>query len=315
MVIKHRYDLPATLKGHFDHFTVDEKGGRLFATAVEDHLVVIIDIGTGRVVGELRGVIEPRAVVYRADLARLYVSDGAGFLRIYDSKSYRALASLSLAVDADPMVYDAESQNAFIVNGGEKAAHTFSNITVVDTAKMAKVGEIHQPGIELEGMTIETHGPRIFVNNRDRNEIDVFDRRTLKRLAVWPITRVKKNTVSVLDETTQRLYVAGHEGQLAVIDSTNGKELATYPIGAGADDIALDTVSKRIYIAAGGGSGSIDVYQEVDANHLNSLGQVTTAPGAATARLVAERGEYLVLVPARVGQPAQLLVYAIAKDN
>jgi DNA-binding beta-propeller fold protein YncE len=126
----HRFTLPGTLRGHFDHFTVDPVGKRLFGTAVEDQRVVVFDFEQGRVLKEIQGVHKPRAVLYRPDLTRLYVSDGGGALRVFDSNTFAPLKSFKICVDADPIAYDAATQRLLVVNGGEKAHHT-----AIDTRK------------------------------------------------------------------------------------------------------------------------------------------------------------------------------------
>jgi DNA-binding beta-propeller fold protein YncE len=313
LALEHRFDLPGTIKGHFDHFAIDPVGQRVFGTAVDAHALVVINFHTGQLIKSIP-IDTPRGVVYRADLGRLYVSDGAGALLIFDSNTFAPLNSLKIEVDADPVAYDESTQRLFVVNGGEKAKHSYSNITVFDTREAKQLGDIHVDGIEVEGMTVEKSGPRLFANNRDKNEIDIFDRNTLKQLGVWPVSTAKKNTVSALDETRHRLYVAGHQGQLVIIDSDTGKELQTLPIGDGADDIAFDPVKRLIFVAGGGGQGSVDVIRVLDSGHFESLGRIATEPGAATARLVPELGEYVVMVPAAKGRPAQVLVYSVTVD-
>ena len=309
LTLMHRYDLPATITGHFDHFAVDPAGRRLFGTAVEAKVLVVFDFGKGRMIREIRGIEEPRGVVFRPDLARLYVSDGGGALRIFDSNTFAPIKTLKLLVDADPVAYDAETHRLFVVNGGEKAKHRYSNITVFDTTDAKQVGDIRLDGIEIEGLTVEKSGPRLFANNRDKNQIDIFNRHDFSKIATWPVTSAKKNTVSALDERTHRLFVACHQGQLVIIDSNTGKELQTLPIGDGADDIAFDGATQRIYVAGGGGHGSVDIYQEIDADHYRSLGRIATEPGAATARLIPELDEYVVMAPAHGARPAQVLVF------
>lgn len=312
LALVHRYQLPASIKGHFDHFAVDPQAKRLFGTAVEDKKLVVFDLSKGVMTHAIKGIEEPRAVLYRPDISRLYVSDGGGALRIFDSKTYEPIKALKLLVDADPIVYDPATQRLFVVNGGEKAKHPYSNITVFDTNAGIQIGEMQLDGIEIEGMAVEKAGPRLFPNNRDKNQIDVFDREKLTRIATWPIATCKKNTVMALDESTHRMFVACHEGQLVVIDLNTGKELQTVPIGQGADDIDFATETKRIYVASGGGKGSVDVYREVDADHYESLGRFVSAPGAATARLITELSEYVVIAPAQNNQPAQVLVFHVA---
>ena len=309
LTLIHRYKLPPSIKSHFDHFTVDAQGKRLFGTAVDDKTVVVFDLAKGVMVHAIKGIQEPRAVLYRADLHRLYVSDGGGALHIFDSKTYQPIKTLKLQVDADPIVYDAATQRLFVVNGGEKAKHTYSNITVFDTTGGIQVGDIQLDGIEIEGMAIEKNGPRLFANNRDKNQIDIFDREKLTRIATWPVTTCKKNTVMALDESTHRMFLACHQGQLVVLDLNTGKELQTLPIGDGADDIDFDPATKRIYVTGGTGKGSVDVYRENDADHYESLGRVESAPGAATARLIPELGEFVVFAPAHAHQSAEVLVF------
>jgi len=312
--LAHRYKLSASIRGHFDHFTVDAVGKRLFATAVEDKAVLVFDLDRGVVTHAIKGIDEPRAVLYRQDLGRLYVSDGGGALHIFDSKTYHLIKTLKLQVDADPIVYDASTERLFVVNGGEKAKHTYSNITVFDTAKGVQVGDIQLDGIEIEGMAVEKNGPRLFANNRDKNQIDIFDRQKLTKITTWPVTTCKKNTVMALDESTHRMFVACHEGQLVVLDLNTGKELQTLPIGNGADDIDFDPTAKRIYVTGGGGMGSVDVYKERDADHYDSLGRVRSAAGAATARLVSDLNEVVVLAPAQTHQPAEVLVFRVSQQ-
>lgn len=306
----HRYQLPASIKGHFDHFAVDAKGMRLFGTAVEDKVLVVFDLNKGEMTHAVPGIEEPRGVVYRPELSRLYVSDGGGAVRIFDSNTFKLVKTLKVMVDADPVVYDAATKRMFVVNGGEKAKHTFSNITVFDTTTETEVGDIRVDGIETEGMAVEKSGPRLFSNNRDKNQIDVIDRNTLTKRATWPVTG-KKNTVMALDETTHRMFVACHQGQLVVMDLDSGKELQTLPIGGGADDISFDPKTKHIYVSGGAGKGWIDVYLEKDADHYQSLGRVESAPGAATGRLIPELGEYVTFVPAQKGDSAEVLVFAV----
>ena len=141
------------------------------------------------------------------------------------------------------------------------------------------MGGIRVDGIEIEGMAVEKGGPRLFANNRDKNQIDVFDREGLTRIGTWPVTTCKKNTVMALDESTHRMFVACHEGQLVVVDLNTGKELQTLPIGPGADDIDFAMKTRRIYVASGGGKGSVDVYRAVEAD-LPIAGQVRFSTGS-----------------------------------
>ena len=309
--LTHRFKLPDSIKGHFDHFAVDAQHNRLFATAVDDKAVVVFDFVKGEVVHLVVPVDVPRAVLYRADLNKIYVSDGGGALRVFDATNFHLLNTIELLVDADPITYDPASKQLFVVNGGEAAHHSYSDITIIDTTEVAKGKDIKIEGGELEGMAVENSGTRLFVNNRAKNQVEVVDRSKPALVATWPVTLGKGNTVMALDESSHRMFVACRGGQLIVFDLNTGKELQSLPIAAGVDDISFDPASKRIYVACGDGAGSIYVYHESGPNSYELLGKVASAPGAATARLVPELQQYIALAPAQKGAPAEVLVYNV----
>lgn len=306
----HRYGLPAQVQGHFDHFAVDPASMRLFGTAVDSHLLVVFNFATGKII-RLIHVATPRGVIYRARLKRLYVTDGSGSLRIFDARTYALRKVLPVATDADPIAYNAATGRIFVVNGGEKAHHDYSDITVFDSVSERQVGNITVPGSDIEDFGIESHGARLFANVEALNQVDVINTHTLKLMAVWPLTRAKVNYGAAVDLRDHRLFVACRQGGLLVLDSDTGRQLQTLPIGGDTDYIAFDPRSRRIYVSGGGAHGWVDVYQVEDANHYHLLGEVTTEPGAATSQLVATLGEYIVMTPSGAHRPAQVWVYGI----
>ena len=311
LVLVQKYDLPARITGHFDHFGLDPAGKRLFGTAVDSHYLVVFNFATGKVI-KLIPMQIPRGVVYRADLHRLYATDGTGWLRIYDSRTYRPLKSLKMEIDADPIAYDPATGRIFAVNGGDKAGHKYSHVTVFDSAADRQIGNIKLAGDDLEDFGIEPNGRRLFVNDEALNQIDVIDMPTLQQKATWKLTLAKENFGAAIDERTHRLFVACRQGGLLVLDSDTGKQLQTLPIGEGTDGIEFDPASSNIYVSGGGGLGWVDVYKEEDASHYRLLGKVTTEKGAATSRLVPSLGEYIVMTPSGPDRPAQVWIYKIA---
>src|SRR3981081_3058770 len=180
----------------------------------------------------------------------------------------------------------------------KKANQSYSLISVIDTNSGEKLADIKIPGIELEAMAIESSGPRLFVNNRDKNQVDVIDREKRTLIASWPVTLAKGNTSLGLDDSTHRLFVASRSGHLVVFNIDTGKELQALPIGQGVDDLAFDPATKRIYMSCGGGAGSVDVYKEQDADHYQLLGNIPSARNASPPHLAADQGRYFVLSPA-----------------
>src|SRR5690242_8785508 len=254
--------LPADIKGHFDHFEVDLKGNRLFATPEAYKSVLVFDLKTGKLIHTIGGIEKSHAVLYREDLNRIYVTDGeAGDLKIFDGKNYGLLSSVKLLEDADSIGYDPATKYLYIDNGGGDVHQTYSMLSVVDTTASKKLADIKIDGDTLEAMALEKSSPKIYVNNKAKNQVDVVDRDKREVVASWPVTKCKTNVAMAFDEPDHRLFVACRSGQISVLDTQTGKEVTTLPITKGVDDATYDAASKRIYAA---GDGSVDVYEQTD---------------------------------------------------
>ncbi len=270
--------LPATVKGHFDHFEVDLKGGRLFATPEGYKSVLVFDLETGKLIHTIGGIGKSHAVLYREDLNRIYVTDGeVGDVKIFDGKTYRLLSSVKLLEDADSIGYDPATKYLYVDNGGGDVHQTYSMISVVDTTAGKKLADIKVDGDTLEAMALETSSP-------------------------------KTNVAIGLDEADHRLFVACRDGQISVVDTQTGREITTLPITKGVDDLKYDISSKRIYSA---GDGNVDVYEQTDRDNYKKLGAVPTGPLGKTARLVPELNKYFVAVPQHETESAKILVFEV----
>src|SRR5690348_4939357 len=132
--------LPADIKGHFDHFEVDLKGNRLFATPEGYKAVLVLDLQTGELIHVIGGIGKSHAVLYREDLNRIYVTDGdAGEVKIFDGTSYKFLSSVKLLEDADSIGYDPATKYLYVDNGGGDVHQTYSMFSIVDTTTGKKV--------------------------------------------------------------------------------------------------------------------------------------------------------------------------------
>jgi DNA-binding beta-propeller fold protein YncE len=301
--------LPPDVKGHFDHFEVDLKGNRLFATPESYKGVVVFDLKTGKPVHTISGIEKPHAVLYREDLNRIYVTDGeAGDLKIFDGKTYTLLSGVKLLKDADSIGYDPTTKYLYIDNGGGDVHQTHSTLSVVDTTAGKKLADIKIDGETLEAMALEKSSPRMYVNNRDKSQVDVVDRDKREVVASWPVTKCKGPVAMGFDESNHRLFVACRSGDIVVLNTETGKEVTVLPMTKGVDDLTYDPAKRRIYAA---GDGSADVYEQTDRDNYKLLGKVPTGPVGRTARLVAELNRYFVAVPQQGTTSAEILVFEV----
>jgi YVTN family beta-propeller protein len=307
-----KYDLPANVTGKMDQLLVDVPGNRLFTTSYGSKSVFVFDLRTHKLIHTIQGIEVPHAVLYREDINRLYVTDGgAGEVKIFNGKTYDLLASVKLLADTDAIVYDPATQYMYVVNGGGDAKMTYSTISIIDTTKGDKVGEMKIDGVTLDAMEIESSGSKLYVTNVAKTQVEVIDRNTRKVIASWPLTLGKHNVALAFDEAHHRLFVGCRTGQIVVFDTETGKELQALPINQGIDDLVYDPSSKRIYAVCPDGAGSVDMYEETDPDHYKSLGHISTGPGARNGRLAPELMRYFVAVPQHEGANAEVLEYEV----
>jgi DNA-binding beta-propeller fold protein YncE len=306
-----RYEYPSDVKGKFDHLVVDLQGHRLFTAAMDHKSVEVFDIRTGKLIHSITAIQRPHALLYREDLQRLYVTDAdAAELKIFDGKTYQLIKAVKLLGGADAIAYDPATKYLYVVNGGDEIKAPYSLISVVDTTIGQKVGDIRFGSETLEGMVLEKSSPKMYVNNRAKNRVDVIDRNTHQLLASWPVTLGKVNDPVALDEANHRLFVGCRSGQVVIFDTETGKELQALPIGDWVDEVEFDPATKRIY-AACGGTGNVDVYEETDPDHYKSIGKIPSGPWGKNGRLVPELNRYFVPVPQHGNKNAEVLVYSV----
>jgi DNA-binding beta-propeller fold protein YncE len=269
--------------------------------------VLVFDLKSGKLIHTITGIEKPHAVLYRPDVKRLFITDGeSGDLKIVDSDSYAILSSVKLLEDADSIGYDPKTKYLYIDNGGGDVHQTYSMLSVVDTTAGKKLADIKVDGDTLEAMVLDNATPRIFLNNKAKNQVDVIDRDKRTLLTSWPITKSKTNVAMAYDAANHRLFIGCRGGGIVVLDTDSGKEIAVLEITKGVDDMVFDPASKRLYASC---DGDADVYQQTDANTYKSLGKVPTGALGRTALLVPELHRYFVAVPQKGTSSAEIKVY------
>jgi DNA-binding beta-propeller fold protein YncE len=307
----HSTPLPGLHDGDFDHLTPDVEGNRLFVTAEENSKVLVFDLKTNKLIHTLDDLKAPHSMLYRADLKKLFVVDSdLGEVKIYDTDSYKPAGSIKVREGADASAYDPSTKYYYVVNGGKDAKLPNAYITIIDVAAGKTEGDIKIDSNDVEGMVFEKSGPRVFVNVRGKNAVEVYDRTSRALVATWSIAEEGKNPTSIaFDESAHRLFLGTRvPGKLIVMDSDSGKVITTSPAAAMVDDMAYDGSSKRIYFA---GTEFLDVFHEKDADHYDRIGHVATSFRAKTGVLVPELNRYYLAVPHHEKQIAELRVYEV----
>lgn len=309
------FSMPAVPAGPYaDHMAVDLSGGRLFATPQASKAVDVFDLKTGKLLHEITGFGNPHAVFYQSDLNQVYVTDGgAGTVKIFSGADYQLTKTIQLEADADGIGYDPAPKYLYVENGGRDAGKEYSLISIIDTARGDKIGDIRVDADKLEALVIEPSGSRIYVNLPTKNQIAVIDKQKRTVIATWPITKGKTNMALALDAIQHRLYVGCRttdvRGTIVVIDTQTGKEIASLPIGGWVDYMAYDSKRKRIYAACG--VGEVYTYQKQKDGNYRQLPPTDTAVMAKTAFYSPELDRLFVAVPHLGGTIAQVRVFQV----
>ena len=307
----HSTPLPELHDGDFDHLTPDVEGNRLFVTAEENSKVLIFDLKTNKLLHTIDDLKAPHSLLYRADLKKLFVVDSdLGEVKIYETDSFKPAGSIKVREGADASGYDPSSKLFYVVNGGKDAKLPSAYISVIDVATGKTEADIKIDSDDVEGVAFEKSGPRMFVNVRGKNAVEVYDRTDRTLRWTWSVAQEGKNPTSMaFDESAHRIFLGTRvPGKLVVMDSDSGKIVTSYPAAAMVDDMAFDSASKRIYFA---GSEFFDVFHQKDADHYDRIGHIPTSFRAKTGVLVPELGRYYLAVPHHEKQTAELRVYEV----
>lgn len=290
------------VSGRFDHFAVDVPGQRLFVAALGNNTVEVIDIAAGKRAKTITGLRKPQGVAYVPARLLIVASGDDGTVKFINGSTYAIEHTLPSLPDADNVRIDAADDTAYVGYGDGALA-------VIDTATARQTGTITLDG-HPESFQLERYGRRIFVNVPDAKHVAVVDRRARRVIATWALADFQANFPMALDEANHRLFVGCRRpARLVVLDTHDGRRVADLAIAGDTDDLFHDAARKRIYVA--GGSGSLAVIEQRDADHYEVRAHVATAPGARTAYFASDLNTLFLAVPQRGNQGAEIRSYKV----
>jgi DNA-binding beta-propeller fold protein YncE len=272
---------------------------------------VIIDASANKVVHTIEDLKAPHAILYRKDSKKLFIVDGdASAIKVYESDTYQKVDEIKVAIDADSIAYDAATNYLYVVAGGREAHTPYSLISVIDTSSSKKLRDIKISTNHVEAIVLEKSGPRMFCNLTGQSAVGVLDRNKSTLTATWPLPAGDEaNVAMAFDEANHRLFtITRKPGKLIVLNSDNGKLIASVPAVGMVDDMSYDAQHKRLDLA---GDQFVDVFEQTDADHYVLLAKVPGSFRAKTGILVPELNRYYLAVPHHGDQQAEVRVYDV----
>jgi DNA-binding beta-propeller fold protein YncE len=259
-------------KGGFDYLQVDEPLRRLLANHTGNNTLDIFDLDSGKLIKHVP-TGKAQGVAVDASSGKYFVSVSREHLIVaVDRKTLDKVAELNLPGPADALVLD--PKNGCLYVGHDDA----TDVWAIKTQPLSLAATIAIP----EGPEYIIYDPdsdRVFLNIKSNDSLLMIDPASNTIKERWATAPAGKPHGLAFNPKTHRLFCAGANGKLAVMDSNSGKVITAINIASGVDQIAFDLEKKRVYCASSGGSISV-VEESADGAVL--LGNVKTAPGAKT---------------------------------
>lgn len=261
-------------EGGWDYLTIDSDSRRLFVSR-STH-VMVIDADTGKVAGDIADTSGVHGIALAPDLGRGFTSNGkAGTSTVFDLKTLAPITTVKTGDNPDAILYDAFTKRVFTMNGRS------SDSTAIDAATAKVVGTVALGG-KPEFAVADGQG-KIFVNLEDKSEVVEFDAKELKVLAHWPLAPGEEPSGMAIDLKNHRLFIGCGNQKMVVMDSQNGKVLATPAIGEGVDANAFDPTTACAF--SSNGDGTLTVVHEDDPSTFKVLENAPTGMRARTLAL------------------------------
>lgn len=258
--------------GKWDYLTIDASARRLYIARLDR--VMVMDLDSGKLVGEAHGAIGAHGVALVPALHRGYVSNGHDdSLTPFDLETLKALPVIRVSgKDPDALLFDQATAHLWAFNG-----HS-NNASVIDPAAGKEIGRVELAG-NPEFAVSDERG-HIYVNLEDKGQLAQIDARSQKVLATWSLGTCEGPTGLALDTAHHRLFSVCANHQMAITDALDGHHVATLPIGDHPDAAGFDPATQMVF--SSNGDGTLTVVHQDDVEHYTVVANVATAKGART---------------------------------
>ena len=223
--------VPGT-KGRFDYLQIDEKLNRLLAAHTANKTLDIISLPDGKLIksvstGKIQGA------VVDTDHNQYYASVSAEQkLAIIDRQTLEITGTVSLPGPADALAYNPKNGMVYVCHDDGE------DVWVVDPSTQKIVTAVKIP-TQPEFVVYDPVTDKMFQNIKSQPVTLVIDPGPNSVAATWSTVPAQGPHGLAVNPKTHRLFSAGKNGKLVVLDSVSGKSLGSVDIAEGVDQIAL----------------------------------------------------------------------------
>ena len=279
------------VQGRLDHFTIDAKRKRVIFSGLGNNSVQIVDVFAGRMIHQIDGLAEPQGTLYLAEWDKLFVANSAnGHVDVYDGNKFTLLDTVDFGEGSDPdnLRYDPAAKKVYL-GYGDGAIAVIDPVTNKRLPTEYKF-EGHPEGFQLETkgprifvnvadtkniqvinrqtgkistwslpsghsanfpMVLDEANHRVFIGTRKPSRLTVLDTDSGKVVASLPTAGDMDDMF--YDADRKRIYVAGGEGYLSVVqqvDADHYKNMGKFATALGTRTGVWYAKRDRLYLAA-----------------------------------------------------------------
>lgn len=267
-------------------YVVSDAASRRVYVAHGDRLTVV-DARSGAIIGNVEGITGgTHGTGISPATGQGFTDDGrAGLAVAFDLKTLAVTKRIPAAADADGIARDAATGHIFIIEGDP------ASITVIDPKTDAAITTI-PAGEKLEYGAGDDAG-NIYVAGEEKGDLVKVDARANRVVAHWPAPGCTSPHGLAVDKASHRAFIGCANAVMVVMDTDNGRVVATLPIGRGNDAVAFDPKRKRVF-SSNGVDGTISVYHERTADSYEPLEPIVTQVSGRTMDVDASTGRLFV---------------------
>jgi DNA-binding beta-propeller fold protein YncE len=261
--------------GGWDYLSIDSAGRRLYLSHATK--AVVVDLDKGTVVGEIEDTPGIHGIAVAPELGRAFTSNGGeAKASIVDLKTLKTISKASTGQNPDAILYVPGRQEVYTFNGRGRSATVFG-------AKSGEVVATIPLGGKPEFAVFDPEAKRIYCNLEDKSEVAAIDADAHSVAATWPIAPGEGASGMAIDLKNHRLFLGCDNKLMVMMNSQDGKVVATVPIGQGVDANAFDPATGLAF--SSNGEGTVTIAHEDGPDKLTVVQTLTTTRGAKTMAL------------------------------
>jgi DNA-binding beta-propeller fold protein YncE len=255
--------------GGWDYIVPEPSQHRVFVGRT--NRVMVIDENNGKLLGEVTGIKGAHGTAIAQGSGHGFATSGNDqSVVMFDVGTFKEIARIPAAEDADAIIYDPASNRVFTFNGD---AHSS---TVIDPVAGKRITNIDLGGKPEYGAT--AGDGKVYANLTDISEVVEIDAKNATVARRWSTAPCKQPVSMAIDTAHHRLFSGCRSGVLAVSDYQTGKTITTLPIGMGVDGAGYDSAAGDVF--ASSADGTLTVIHQDSPDKYHVVETVSTPTGS-----------------------------------